>query len=194
MTFEVERLPNGRDRIRPQSAMGVFGAPVALGFATAVLVVFGGCATAAFADEQALPESIRAPGETVVFDVHAEGAQVYECVADSSGRLAWLFREPIATLIRDGKTVGRHYAGPKWEIADGSSVVGKVESKVDGATPSDIPWLKLASASHSGQGVLAQATTIQRVNTHGGVLSGDCDKAGTFRSVPYSAEYLFSRK
>ena len=47
--------------------------------------------------------------------LHAEGAQVYECKAGSDGKLAWAFREPIATLLLDGKTVGRHYAGPNWE-------------------------------------------------------------------------------
>ena len=72
------------------------------------------------------PEAIAAPGQTLVVTVHAEGAQVYECKADTSGKLAWQFREPVATLIFDGKTVGRHYAGPSWELMDGSAVVGKV--------------------------------------------------------------------
>ena len=54
--------------------------------------------------------------------LHAEGAQVYECKADSDGKLAWQFREPVATLILDGKTMGRHFAGPSWELADGSSL------------------------------------------------------------------------
>ncbi len=35
---------------------------------------------------------------------------------------SWTFREPIATLLDDGKTVGRHYAGPNWEDNDGSAV------------------------------------------------------------------------
>ena len=56
---------------------------------------------------------------------HAEGAQVYECKAEAVGKLAWTFREPIAALTLDGKTVGRHYAGPRWELADGSQVEGK---------------------------------------------------------------------
>jgi hypothetical protein len=30
----------------------------------------------------------------------------------------WTLREPIATLLLDGKTVGRHYAGPNWEHMD----------------------------------------------------------------------------
>ena len=45
-----------------------------------------------------LPDAIAAPGETVVLTLHAEGAQVYECKAASDGKLAWAFREPIATL------------------------------------------------------------------------------------------------
>ena len=71
------------------------------------------------------------------------------------GKLGWRFREPIATLLVEGKTVGRHYAGPRWELADGSAVAGKLESKADGATPSDIPWLTLSVVAHAGQGVLS---------------------------------------
>ena len=40
--------------------------------------------------------------------------------------LTWQFREPIATLIVDGKSIGRHYAGPNWDHIDGSGVKGKV--------------------------------------------------------------------
>ena len=69
-----------------------------------------------------VPGAIAAPGEKVVATYHAEGAQVYECKAGNDGKLAWTFREPIATLLLDGKTVGRHYAGPNWENADGSTV------------------------------------------------------------------------
>ena len=72
-----------------------------------------------------LPAAVAAPGETVVLSVHAEGAQVYECKAGVGGKPIWLFREPIATLMADGKTVGRHYAGPNWEHFDGSLVTAK---------------------------------------------------------------------
>ena len=68
-----------------------------------------------------MPAAIAAPGETVVATWHAEGAQVYECKAGADGKLAWAFREPIATLLLDGKTIGRHYAGPNWEHMDGSA-------------------------------------------------------------------------
>ncbi|RZM91958.1 DUF3455 domain-containing protein [Bradyrhizobium genosp. SA-3] len=154
---------------------------------------FALASTPAFAIDP-LPEAIAAPGESVVLSVHAEGAQVYECKAGTDGKLAWTFREPIATLLSDGKTIGRHYAGPNWEHADGSAVVGKAIGNAPGATASDIPWLKLEVTAHRGSGVLTPVTTVQRINTRGGKLDGACDRAGEFRSVPYSAEYVFLKK
>ena len=144
--------------------------------------------------ETPLPDAIAAPGEATVLTVHAEGAQVYECRAGADGKPAWAFREPIATLLVDGKTVGRHYAGPNWEHSDGSAAVGKAAGNAPGATPNDIPWLKLEVISHRGSGTLTAATTVQRINTIGGKLEGACDKAGAFKSAPYSADYVFLRK
>src|SRR5213078_1258657 len=133
-----------------------------------------------------VPAAIAAPGETVMATWHAQGAQVYECKAAPDGKLAWTFREPIATLLLDGKTIGRHYAGPNWEHSDGSAVVGKVSASAPGTTANDIPWLKLDVASHRGSGILADVTTVQRINTHGGKRDGTCDALGSFVSVPYS--------
>ena len=166
-----------------------FAKNAALGF----LLLAGSLATARAA-ETPLPDAIAASGEAIVLTVHAEGAQVYECKAGADGKLAWAFREPIATLLADGKTVGRHYAGPNWEHSDGSAVVGKAAGSAPGATPNDIPWLKLSVVSSRGSGTLTGVTTVQRINTQGGKLDGACDKAGSFRSAPYSAEYLFLRK
>ena len=125
---------------------------------------------------------------------HAEGAQVYDCKAGSDGKSTWAFREPIATLLVDGKTIGRHYAGPNWEHGDGSAVVGKAAGNAPGATPNDIPWLKLEVTSRRGNGILSGVTTVQRINTSGGKLDGACDKPGSTRSAPYSADYVFLRK
>ena len=141
-----------------------------------------------------LPAEIAAPGETTVITLHAQGAQLYECAAQKDGNFAWSFREPIATLLLDGKTVGRHYAGPSWEYMDGSAVVGKPTGRAPGKTAKDIPWLKLAATSHRGKGVLSGVTTIQRINTAGGQLEGDCKIVGTFNVVPYAADYVFLRK
>ena len=158
------------------------------------LLLLSGTSMNIKAAETPLPEAIAAPGETVVLTMHAEGAQVYECKAGPDGKLGWAFREPIATLLVDGKTVGRHYAGPNWEHSDGSAVVGKATGNAPGATPNDIPWLKLEVTSHRGNGILSGVTTVQRINTKGGKIEGACDKPGTFASVPYSADYVFLRK
>jgi Protein of unknown function (DUF3455) len=144
--------------------------------------------------QTSLPDAITAPGETVVLTVHAEGAQVYECKAGADGKLAWAFREPIATLFVDGKTIGRHYAGPNWEHMDSSAVAAKAAGNAPGATSDDIPWLKLQVTASRGSGVLTGVTTVQRINTKGGKLDGACDKVGAFKSVPYSADYVFLKK
>jgi uncharacterized protein DUF3455 len=141
-----------------------------------------------------IPDAIAAPGEKIVLTLHAEGAQVYECKAAGEGKLAWAFREPIATLLLDGKTVGRHYAGPTWEHIDSSAVVGKAVGNAPAETANDIPWLKLTVTSGRGTGILSGVTTVQRINTIGGKLNGECTKAGTYQSAPYSADYVFLRK
>jgi len=156
---------------------------------TALLVIAAPCG--ARAD---LPDAIAAPGEVPVATMHAEGAQIYDCKADASGKLVWQFREPIATLLMDGKTVGRHYAGPSWKLLDGSAVTGKVAGRAPGATPTDIPWLKLNAVSQRGSGLLADVVTIQRVDTKGGTADGPCNAAGVFLSVPYATEYTFLKK
>jgi len=141
-----------------------------------------------------VPDAVIAPGQALVATLHAEGAQIYECKGDASGKLVWQFREPIATLIGGGRTVGRHYAGPTWELVDGSVVVGKVAGRAPGATPNDIPLLKLEVTQQKGSGQLSGIATIQRLNTKGGAAEGPCERAGTLLSVPYSADYAFYRK
>jgi Protein of unknown function (DUF3455) len=143
---------------------------------------------------QQLPEAIAAKNETVVSKVHAEGAQIYECKADQAGKLAWAFREPIASLMREGKTVGRHYAGPTWELTDGSAIVAKVVGRAPAPGSDDIAWLKLEVSEHRGKGELAGVTAVQRIETQGGALEGPCETAGEFQTEPYAAEYVFLRK
>jgi hypothetical protein len=141
-----------------------------------------------------VPDAIAAPGETVVATIHAEGAQVYECKAEATGKLAWQFREPIATLLVAGKTVGRHYAGPSWEYGDGSAVVGKVVARAPGATPRTFRGSSSRPRSAAAMGVLSAVTTVQRMNTQGGATEGACEQAGAYLSVPYAADYVFLRK
>jgi hypothetical protein len=157
----------------------------------AILLFFASLASAAAAAE--LPEAIAAPDALAVMQVHAEGAQIYECKADAAGHLSWQFREPIASLMQDGKTIGRHYTGPAWAIGD-SVVTGKATGRAPGASAKDIPWLRLEVTSRQGGWPLSDVTAVQRVNTIGGALEGDCAKPGDLRSVSYSADYIFLKK
>jgi len=147
-----------------------------------------------------VPDAIAERDGAAIATLHAEGAQVYQCKLDpgtsQSGAptLTWQFREPIAALFAEGKSIGRHYAGPNWDHSDSSSVKGKVVASTPGATPGDIPWLKLDVVERRGNGILSDAVTVLRVNTRGGVAEGRCESAGSYLSVPYSADYVFRGK
>src|ERR1700736_1213278 len=115
-----------------------------------VVSTFGMIIAAGAARAQVPPAIAAAPGESVVATFHAEGAQIYECKAGNDGKLAWAFREPIATLLLDGKTVGRHYAGPNWEHGDGSAVSAKAAANAPGHTANDMPWLTPEATTSRG--------------------------------------------
>ena len=136
--------------------------------------------------------------------LHGEGAQIYQCESDSHDQLVWQPREPIASLILDGDTVGRHYAGLhwghidyarfQWEHADGSAVQARIAASAAAASPDDIPWLRLEVTRQTGNGALYGVTAVQRINTRGGMARGSCEKAGSYLGVPFSADYVFWRE
>jgi uncharacterized protein DUF3455 len=148
----------------------------------------------ALADDKALPAAIAAAGETVVITVHAVGLQYYDCKPGADGKLAWTFNSPQATLTIGDKIAGYHAAGPSWELSDGSGITAKAVGNAPGTGANDIPWLKLEVNSHKGSGQLSNVTTVQRINTVGGVLKGACDNEKLGRGMPYSADYVFLRK
>ena len=148
----------------------------------------------ALADDKPLPAAIAAPDEKVVLTLHAVGMQYYECKPGADGKLVWTFNSPQATLTLADKVAGYHGAGPSWELMDGSGITGKVVANAPGTNPNDIPWLKLEVASHKGTGQLSDITTVQRINTVGGVLKGTCDREKAGQGMPYAADYVFLKK
>lgn len=42
-------------------------------------------------------------------------------------------------------------------------------SSAPGALSDDIPWLRIDVVEHRGNGILSDATTVQRINSSGGV-------------------------
>jgi hypothetical protein len=118
-----------------------------------------------------VPDSIQAPaGEKLVSLARALGYQVYVCRPDSEGKPAWTLKAPEAELFDEqGKSFGKHFGGPTWQLNDGSQITGKVAAKVDAPDPKAIPWLLVAVTGHSGSGRLSGVTSVQRVNTVGGL-------------------------
>jgi len=162
-----------------------------LGLAATIGMHAGACAASA----SDVPDQIKAPAsEKLVFRAHASGAQIYVCRQEADGRSQWTLKAPEAQLHdRKGVVVGHHYAGPTWKHNDGGGLTGKASAKVDSPDPDSIPWLLLAATGHSGAGVFAQVTSIQRINTKGGKApaapSCDDSKLGTEATIPYTADY-----
>src|SRR6202162_1125016 len=127
---------------------------------------------AAAAGGQQVPEALRAPAEEhMVLQVHAKGEQIYSCKVDGA-QAAWTLKAPEAQLIdKEGKTFGKHFAGPSWEAGDGSRGVGKAAANVASPDADSIPWLLVKVVSHAGDGVLARVTSIQRINNKGGTAA-----------------------
>jgi hypothetical protein len=153
-----------------------------------VAALAAGCASPSVVTVQ-VPDAIK-PGanEALAMVVPAKGVQIYECRADK-----WVFVGPEAELFNTaGKPIGKHYAGPHWEAADGSKVVATVKGRADAPQAGDIPWLLLAARSVGKEGSFSRVTSIQRVATAGGVApAGGCDRAGTRANVGYTADYYF---
>ena len=136
-----------------------------------------------------VPDGLK-PGanESLALIAAARGVQIYEC---RDGK--WAFVAPEAELFdANGRRIGRHYAGPRWESIDGSGITGVVKAHADAPAPGAIPWLLLSSKSVGGEGALSRVTSVQRVATAGGVAPpGGCSQAGIQARVPYTAQYYF---
>ena len=168
---------------------------------TAFLLVLLGAGCASLQPPTSMvkvPDKLK-PGanESLAMIVPAKGVQIYECRArkDPGAGYEWAFVAPEVDLFDvRGNRIGRHYGGPHWEAADGSKILGTVKERADAPAANAIPWLLLGAKSVGAQGSFSKVTSIQRVNTVGGVAPGTgCSQAvaGTPARVPYTADYYF---
>ena len=165
-------------------------------FRLTIVLMLATCASTPRPQPAAVPENLRVPdGQPFLLRATARGAQIYTCKpkAAEPAEFEWALKAPEAELFdQSGARIGRHYAGPTWESADGSRVVGEVMQR--SAVPGAVPWLLLRAKSTEGSGMLSGVKYIQRLDTAGGVApSGGCDAAheGTEARVDYSANYDF---
>jgi hypothetical protein len=155
------------------------------------------CSAAAMAATPQIPDAIKAPaGEKLVLKVHATGFQIYTCNTGADGIQQWTLKAPDADLHdKKGAVIGHHFAGPTWKHKDGSEVKGKASAHVESPDADSIAWLLVSATGHTGDGVFAKVSSIQRVNTKGGnpPAASECDasKSGTESKSKYSADYYF---
>jgi hypothetical protein len=135
---------------------------------------------------QTAKESIDVPPHSrLLLRAVGSGDQVYGCVNG-----AWALKAPDAKLLnQEGSVIGRHFAGPTWQLNDGSRVKGRAIAKQVSRDASAVPWLLLESVG--GTGRLGTVRFIQRTGTHGGnAPDGSCSQSA-IRRVPYTATYSF---
>ncbi len=168
--------------------------------AAAAAAVLSACASSPpmmKVDNATLPEAVRVPaGQSLKMTTTGVGELTYECreKKDMAGQFEWAFVGPVATLMgADRKTVGKYYAGPTWEAADGSKVTGK-QVAVAPSSAGNIPLQLVKAEPATGAGAMTGVSYIQRLNTKGGVAPAtSCDAAGKGKRqvVAYEADYLF---
>ncbi|MBN3754486.1 DUF3455 domain-containing protein [Paraburkholderia sp. Tr-20389] len=135
------------------------------------------------------------PSDVQTFAVTtATGVQIYSCEYDSSRHLGWVFQHPKATLYdAAGRVSIQHDAGPSWEAADGSRIVGHVLAQAPSANPNSIPQLLLETHT-TAEGSLSAVRFVQRLDTAGGTAPTEsCIDEHQTGSSPYFARYIFLR-
>lgn len=135
-----------------------------------------------------------APAKPPAIEAFGKGVQIYTC-KPAATTYAWTLKAPEATLSdTKGNVIGKHFAGPSWQAADGSTVVGEALNASPSPDAAAIPWIVLHAKSHAGNGVMTNIAYVVRTRTEGGVapVTGcDASHADAEVRVPYSAVYLF---
>jgi hypothetical protein len=165
-----------------------------LSLAALPVLLLAACASTAPRPD--VPAALNPPaGQSLALETLAEGVQIYECSQKADGSYEWAFKFPEARLLsRSGHALGKHYAGPTWESADGSTVVGQVVARDPGPDTAAIPWLLLNAKANTGKGAFAEVKSIQRVYTAGGLVANEACTAARLKQVarvPYTATYYY---
>lgn len=149
-----------------------------------------------------VPASLMPSGEREVERFATRGVRTYECRAKpgDAASAAWVYTGADSELLdAQGKTVGRHtYPPPVWEFSDGSKIAGgEVRARVDAPVANSDPWILANARSTGADGRFSKVTSLQRVNTVGGVapaLKCDTGSLGSKQRVPFSADFVFFAK
>ena len=147
--------------------------------------------------QTAAPAHLIPTGERQVERLSARGLQTYECRATpgDASRAAWVYvASSLELLDANDKPAGRHtYPPPVWEAPDGSKFVGTQKARADAPEAGAAPWLLVSTRSTGPEGRFAKITSLQRLNTKGGVApASGCDMKtiGNKEQVPLRADLI----
>ena len=164
-----------------------------------ILLLAALLAAAAIAPPSGTAPAIRASAaEEPAFMLSADGVHIYQCkMVDANGRFGWVFTAPDATLYEAGRSAATLKTPNLWEsLSDRSSVSGVVRA-TQPAGAANLPWAALNAQPIGASGMFAGVTSIQRVNTEGGVApAGGCgpDTDGAETRVGFRADYYFYKR
>jgi hypothetical protein len=132
--------------------------------------------------------------EEAAFALSASGVHVYECRPGGMGGFSWVFTGPDATLTDGSGSRATLRAANSFESSDDRSIATSVVRSTAPAGADNLPWALLAARSPSGAGLFSGVTSVQRVNTTGGVAPREgCGESsvGTQARVDFTADYYF---
>jgi Protein of unknown function (DUF3455) len=187
-------FPSATSSPNPVSALGLFRRMFVFLLGAPALAVVA--ATATDVGAQDAPKLAPPVTAKALTKVAAIGVQIYKCTS-TDNKLSWTFVAPEADLFdASGKLVGKHGAGPFWEMMDGSKVNGMVAAREPSTRPGAIPHLLLSTTSTGSAGAagtsIAKVKFIQRLNTLGGVAPATCTQADVDKTIRvyYTADYV----
>ena len=137
-------------------------------------------------------------GEVPIMTIVAHGVQIHECRASSAEPPAWTLVAPEADLFDlYGRRIGHHGAGPSWHHEDGSGFVGTVRARLTSPAPRSVPWLLLSASPRSAEGKFSRVSSVQRLNTVGGlppVAGCSTSTLGQRVHMAYRAHYVLHER
>lgn len=134
-------------------------------------------------------------GARVVLQARGEGVQIYSCKT-TNGAIAWTLTGPDAQLRNAaGQVIGKHFAGPTWQLTDGSTVQGALIASQPSPEAGSVAWLLLRAKPGTATGRMSDVAFIRRTETQGGAAKPSAcrsaDDIGNAQRVHYSATYTF---
>jgi hypothetical protein len=148
-----------------------------------------------------VPASLVPAGEREVGRFVGRNMQTYECRAkpgDASSAV-WIYVASEGGLFdAQGREVGKHtFPPPVWIASDGSKIAGSIRARLDAPRAGSAQWLLLSTQSTGGEGRFSKITSMQRLNTSGGMPpAGRCETStiGARERVPLTADYVLFEK